>query len=118
MTSPKPQRHRLPNRRPCETRTLEVAGQVFSATVGLDPNDGRPLEIFLSGVKDGTQLAAILDDTSVVISVALQYGIPAAALAKSVARIPAALPVPTDLAAATGPARTAPAGDHVRRRVC
>ena len=107
MTSPTPQRQRLPNRRPCETRTLEIAGQVFSATVGVDPNDGRPLEIFLSGVKDGTQLAAILDDTSVVVSVALQHGVTAAALAKSVARMPAALPVPTDLAA--DPAHTAPA---------
>ncbi len=109
MTASAPQRHRLPNRRPCETKTLEVAGQVFSATVGVDPNDGRPLEIFLSGVKDGTQLAVILDDTSVVISVALQHGVTASALAKSVARVPAAPLVPTDLAKPPRSMHTVPA---------
>ncbi len=45
--------------------------------------------MFLSGAKDGTDLAAILDDASVVLSVALQFGIPATALARSVARLPA-----------------------------
>jgi hypothetical protein len=34
-------------------------------------------------------MAAILEDASVVISVALQYGISAAALAKSIAQLPA-----------------------------
>jgi len=33
-------------------------------------------------------MAAILDDASVVISVALQHGIPAKALAKSISRAP------------------------------
>jgi hypothetical protein len=40
------------------------------------------------GAKDGSGLAAVLEDSSVVISIALQHGIPAAALAKSVARMP------------------------------
>jgi len=44
--------------------------------------------VFLCGAKDGSGLAAILDDASVVISIALQHGIRAAALAKSIARIP------------------------------
>ena len=35
-------------------------------------------------------MAAILEDASVVISICLQHGIPASALAKSVARLPAA----------------------------
>ncbi len=51
-----PRRHRLPNRRPSETRTLEVAGQVFKATVGIDPEDGQPRELFLTGAKDGTKM--------------------------------------------------------------
>ncbi len=51
----------------------------------------------------------ILDDASVVISISLQHGISAAALAKSVARVPLAPLVPADLAAPTGPAQTAPA---------
>ena len=49
---------------------------------------GVPQELFLSGAKDGSGLAAILEDASVVISVAPQYGIPSAALAKSISRAP------------------------------
>jgi len=58
-----------------------------AATVGFD-QAGRPAEVFLCGAKDGSGLAAILDDASVMVSVALQHGIRAAALAKSIARIP------------------------------
>ncbi len=102
-------RHRLPNRRPSETRTLEVAGQGFEATVGLDPEDGRPRELFLSGGKSGSMLDALLGDVAVVVSVALQHGISASALARSIARTPVAPLTLTDLATATGPKCTSPA---------
>jgi hypothetical protein len=82
-----PSRVRLPNRRRAETRELTIGNLTLTATVGFDPA-WRPVEVFLCGAKDGSGLAAILDDTSVVISVALQHGIRAAALAKSIARIP------------------------------
>jgi ribonucleoside-diphosphate reductase alpha chain len=82
-----PPRHRLPNRRPAETHDIDAAGQHLTATVGFDPT-GRPAEVFLSGAKDGSGLAAILEDASVVISIALQHGIPARALAKSIGRTP------------------------------
>jgi hypothetical protein len=84
----------LPRRRPCVTEPLVVATRDgrepmrFEATVGFDPVTGAAREIFLSGAKDGSMLAAILDDASVVISVALQHGVPVAALAKSVWRGP------------------------------
>ena len=83
-----PSRKRPPNRRPAVTQDIGVSGHRFTASVGFDEHD-RPKEVFLSGAKDGTDLAAILDDASVVLSVALQFGIPAAALARSVARLPA-----------------------------
>ena len=102
-----PDRKRLPNRRPSETLALHVGNHTFAATVGFDPEDGQPREVFLAGAKDGTDMAAILDDASVVISVALQHGVPAAALAKSVARLPSA-PL-TPLANPAGPRHTAPA---------
>ena len=102
-------RRRLPNRRPSETRTLTVGNLTFAATVGFDPEDGRPREVFLDGAKDGTEMAAILDDASVVISISLQHGISAAALAKSVARVPLAPLTPAGLAEAAGPRNTAPA---------
>src|SRR5690349_20042434 len=82
-----PQRNRLPNRSRAETVGLSIGNAVLSATVGFD-EAGRPAELFLSGAKDGSGMAAILEDASVVISVALQYGVPAAALAKSISRAP------------------------------
>ena len=54
-----PARERMPDRRPSVTQTLEIAGQVFNATVGFDKH-GRPREVFLTGAKEGSLLAAIL----------------------------------------------------------
>jgi hypothetical protein len=59
----------------------------IAASIGFGET-GTPQEIFLSGAKDGSGMAAILEDASVVISVALQHGIPVAALAKSISRAP------------------------------
>ena len=91
-----PDRHRLPNRRPSVTQTLEVASQVFNATVGFDEH-GRPRELFLTAGKEGSLLNTMLADAAVVISVALQHGVPVAALAKSVGRLPAGPVAPPDL---------------------
>jgi hypothetical protein len=93
-----PTRQRLPNRRPSETRELDVDGITFTASVGFGV-DGKPAEIFLSGAKDGSGMAAILNDAAVIISLALQHGISAAALAKSVARVPDVLDGPAVRAA-------------------
>ena len=81
-------RARLPNRRPSHVETLEVSGQVITACVGFDPATNRPCEVFLNGGKEGSQVDAMLADAATVISVALQYGVPLAALAKSVGRAP------------------------------
>ena len=81
-------RHRLPNRRPSHSETLEAAGQTFTACIGFDPKTGAPCEIFLNAGKEGSQVDALLSDAATIISVALQYGVPAAALAKSVGRSP------------------------------
>src|SRR4051812_2876173 len=83
----RPHRRRLPNRRTSITEDIAIGGMKLSASVGFD-NAGRPGELFLSGAKDGSGLAAVLNDASVVISVALQHGIPASALAKSISRAP------------------------------
>jgi hypothetical protein len=53
-----PERHRLPNRRLAMTTEIEVANAQVTATVGFDAT-GRPAEVFLSGAKDGSGLAAI-----------------------------------------------------------
>jgi len=83
-----PNRARLPNRRPSHLETLEVGGQVITACIGFDPISGQPREVFLNGGKEGSQVDAMLADAATVISIALQYGVPVAALAKSVGRAP------------------------------
>jgi hypothetical protein len=88
-----PHRTRLPSRRPAITQDILVGNITLSASVGFDET-GQPAEIFLSGAKDGSGLSAILEDASVVISIALQHGIRGAALAKSIARIPESLEGP------------------------
>jgi hypothetical protein len=70
-----PQRRRLPNRRPAVTEEISVSNNRLTATIGFDP-DGHPAEI---------------EDTAVAISVALQYGISARALGRSVGRVPETL---------------------------
>ncbi len=93
-TSP---RQRLPNRRPSHTETLEVGGQKVIATVGFDPETGQPREIFMAAGKEGSMINALLADAAVVISIALQHGIPPAALAKTVGRLPSGPVTPADL---------------------
>ncbi len=100
--TPAAERQRLPNLRPSHTEALEVAGQSFTATVGFDPESGQPRELFLTAGKEDSLLDAMLADAAVVISVALQSGIPAASLAKSVGRLPASPVAPVDLDRAPG----------------
>jgi hypothetical protein len=76
-------RRRLPNRRACITEQIEAAGQAFAATVGFAP-DGRPAEIFLAGAKVGSAMQAMAEDAAVVISIALQHGLCAGELGRSV----------------------------------
>jgi hypothetical protein len=90
-------RKRLPNRRPAHTETLEVAGQAFTAPVGFDPKTGRPCEVFLTAGKEGSLINAMLADAAVAISVALQHGVSAKALAKSVGRMPPGPVTPAEL---------------------
>jgi hypothetical protein len=51
-------------------------------------DDGRPGEIFVDGFKVGSTLQALLADAAIIISIALQYGIPPADLGQSLARVP------------------------------
>jgi len=85
-----PVRTRLPDCRWAQLHNLMIHDQVITVGIGFDRPNGCPLEVFLTGVKHGQDLALILDDLAVVISLALQYGIPPAALAKSMGRLPAA----------------------------
>ena len=110
MPSPAPHRCRLPNRRPSLKQSLEAGGQVVTADVGFDPETGRPRELFLTAGKEGSLLNALLADAAVAISVALQCGTSAAALAKSVGRLPELPVAPGDLDQPSGKSPASPIG--------
>lgn len=81
-------RAQLPNRRQNETLTADHAGHRFTVTVGYDAA-GCPAEVFADGAKIGTDMAHMIADACVVISLALQHGCPADALVKSLGKVPA-----------------------------
>ena len=68
-------RERLPNRRRQTVLEVEHGGSIFTVGVGTFP-DGRPSELFVSGSKTGSELDALLNDASILASLALQYGMP------------------------------------------
>ncbi len=82
-----PLRRPLPNRRPSLTVATDWQGHPLSVTVGFYP-DGSPAETFADTPNGGT-LQASIADACVLVSLALQHGIPPADLAKSLGRVPA-----------------------------
>ena len=106
-------RARLPNRRPALTREIEFGGQRFKVTAGFHKTtiDGQPgylvREVFVKGGgRQGQDLANIVEDVAVLISLRLQYGVPVEALARSMGRVPLG---PVTPAALDRPGPTAPA---------
>ncbi len=91
MNQEPPRRDRLPNRR--QTRVYDLddpqrPGKTVVATVGYAPS-ARPAEVFLSEpAHPDSAIGVLLSDAATIISVALQHGVPAAALALSIARLP------------------------------
>ena len=72
-------RRTLPQRRAAETFDLRFWNQPFTVTVGFYP-DGTPGEVFVGVGKTGTDIASVARDAAVVISLALQHGVPVADL--------------------------------------
>lgn len=68
-------RRTLPQRRACETFALLFWGEKFHVTVGLYP-DGAAGEVFVAGSKSGVQLDGVCRDSAVLLSLALQFGVP------------------------------------------
>ncbi|HVI51531.1 MAG TPA: hypothetical protein VM661_10000 [Candidatus Sulfotelmatobacter sp.] len=106
------ERHRLPHRRPVVTRKLTAFGKTLIASAGFDVETGKVMEVFFAGGKEGTNVDTIMADVAVVISVALQHGVPVEALAKSIARVPAGTIAPKDIDhAPTETENASPVGD-------
>lgn len=77
----------LPQRRPNETCEVDHNGHRFTVTVGFDA-DAMPREVFADGAKIGTDLAHVIADACVVMSLAMQHGSTPGGLIKSLGRVP------------------------------
>jgi hypothetical protein len=71
------QRFLLPQRRRCETFELKHGDQnaVYMITVGFY-EDGRIGEVFINGAKSGSGMEGVTHDGAILLSLALQYGVP------------------------------------------
>ena len=79
----------LPSRRPSVTQDAQFRKHPVRITVGFDPASGMPREVFANAHKPDSDMQATLADACVLVSIALQHGVAAAALAKSLGRVPA-----------------------------
>jgi len=76
----------LPQRRFCETTEILIGGlEPFAVTVGRY-SDGSIGEVFVSGAKAGSAADAIARDGAVILSIALQYGVPLEAFRTALTR--------------------------------
>ena len=75
----------LPQRRAAETFDLRFWNQPFTVTVGVYA-DGTPGEVFIDGGKTGQDVQSTARDAAVVLSLALQYGVPIEAIRHAVTR--------------------------------
>jgi ribonucleoside-diphosphate reductase alpha chain len=78
-------RQRLADRRASELFGFEHRGMRFHASFSRFP-DGRPGEVFVTGAKAGTDVAANINDAALLASVAMQHGADVSALAQSLGR--------------------------------
>lgn len=77
----------LPPRRRNVTQKVVFRQRDFTLTIGYDAA-GRAKEVFAGGHLEGSDMQATIADACVVISVALQHGVAADALAKSLGTVP------------------------------
>ena len=78
-------RRTLPQRRAAETFNLRFWNQSFSVTIGFYV-DGTPGEVFINGCKTGNDIESIARDAGVLLSLALQHGVPPEAIRYAVTR--------------------------------
>lgn len=78
-------RERLPNRRGTITFKFEHDGHRYTVSYSAYA-DGRVAEVFIDPLKRGSALTAIMHDTAVITSIALQHGAPLATIVGALAR--------------------------------
>lgn len=68
-------RSRLPNRRPSSVLSFMFNGMEYTATMGFYP-DGALGEVFIDCSRIGSTAAHMAQDAAVLISLAIQHGVP------------------------------------------
>ncbi len=91
----------LPNRRPNETIKYQFWGHAYHATFGRswDGDAGNAaldepvLEVFINAGKFGDQLQTLTVDSAILLSLALQYGVPLSKICHALSRNPDGTPL-------------------------
>lgn len=79
------ERSRLPNRRHHETFSLRHWNMNYKIGFGRS-NDGVIQEVFINCGRSGEQSETLARDSAILLSLALQFGIPVEAMKKSITR--------------------------------
>ncbi len=79
------ERERLPNRRACESFSFMHGAMSYVASIARY-DDGRLAEIFITNHKVGSDTDAAANDSAVVCSLALQYGVPVETIRRALLR--------------------------------
>jgi hypothetical protein len=70
-------RRTLPMRRPVFTFPMEHDNQSYTISVGyFDEPKLEPAEVFINGAKVGSMVESIARDAAVLLSIAMQHGVP------------------------------------------
>ncbi|MEK7525584.1 MAG: vitamin B12-dependent ribonucleotide reductase [Patescibacteria group bacterium] len=75
-------RVKLPDERPSLTHKFSVGGHEGYITVGMYPETGMPGEVFISIAKEGSTVSGLLNTIAILISMALQSGVPMKSLVR------------------------------------
>lgn len=76
----------LPNRRLHETLSFEFWGQRYVVGLGREHINGAIAEVFLNCAKSGTQAETLARDSAVLLSLALQHGVPIETIGHAITR--------------------------------
>ena len=83
---PTPVRRKLPDERASITHKFDIQGHEGYITVGMF-EDGSPGEIFVKMAKEGSTLSGMVDSFAIMVSLALQYGVPLEAMVGKFAHV-------------------------------
>jgi len=79
------ERTRLSNRRYHETFSMRHWNLIYTIGLGKD-TDGNVKEVFINCGRSGEQAETLARDSAVLLSIALQYGVPVEAMKKTITR--------------------------------